>query len=41
MLSQTMTYGMPLREFRQINIYYGNNLLILLICVHRPSSNRL
>ena len=35
MLSQTMKSGMPLREFRQINIYHGNNSFTLLICVYR------
>ena len=36
MLSENMKSGMPLKEFRQINIYNGINLFILLICVHRP-----
>ena len=36
MLSQNMKSGMPLREFRQIIIYHGNNLFTLLFFVHRP-----
>ena len=36
MLSQNMKSGMPLREFRLIKIYNGNNLFTLLICVNRP-----
>ena len=35
MSSQNMKSGMPLKEFIPINIYHGNNLFTLIICVHR------
>ena len=31
-----MKSGMPFSEFRNITISHDNNLIILLICVHRP-----
>ena len=32
-----MKSGMPLREFRKITKFRGNNLFALIICVYRPT----